>query len=119
MSNNSKTHDILKSKVQNAPNEGAGCLPCKARNNAIWKVYVFQSEILVEPEVKFKHINDALQQYANFTAPQVQSILTSISLLPNDEQLIYSGNEQTAILIHNALVVVGMNPKIDASPKNF
>ena len=111
--------DKLKRQIENQ--QTGECLPCKQKANAIWKISI-PNEYFIDPETtknNFKIVGDVLMQYASFSEAQVQSIFTSIALLPNDFHLIYSGTEQPAIMIHNELVKQGIQPKIDASLNKF
>lgn len=140
MSKNSKTQTILKDKSPQNISESGECLPCKAsaaqaeqkketeclpcqaKNNTLWKVYVWHNDFFgpkSENKNGYKLLGDALQQFAGFSAPHVQSVFTSMALLPNEWHLIYSGVEQPATQIHNALVTAGLTPRIEASLKTF
>jgi hypothetical protein len=143
MSKISKTQSILKDKkiksdLKEQGSEGATCVPCKAKQEAIqkeetclpcqakkstiWRVYVHHHDFFGNPqnaEANFKLLGDALQQFANFTATHVQSIFISMSLLPSEWYLIYSGSEDISNQLHNALASIGMRPKIEASLKTF
>jgi hypothetical protein len=149
MSKSSKTQTILKDKTTQIKTEEAECSPCEAarrareaelakqqqsgqvcepckakqeQENTIWKVSVNYTDVSPDtPDVasRFKLIGDALQQYSGFTASQVQSIFTSISLMPSDWNLIFSGNEYIATAIYNELARLGLQPKIQASLKTF
>lgn len=118
------TQNILKDKIQRQTQNESNteeCLPCKGKSTAIWKVFLPNGYFIDSETARrnFKIVGSILLQYANFSETQVQSIFTSIALLPNDFHLIYSGNEDAAIMIHNELVKQGMSPKIDASLNNF
>ncbi len=105
--------------------EGATCVPCKQKEqqqNTIWKVFVNNSDI--DPNRsdvldRYKVIGNVLLQYSGFTDAQVQSIFTTIGLIPNDWHLIYSGNEAISIAIHNELARLGYGPKLQAALKTF
>lgn len=115
-----KTQEILQ-KANAQPQEDAPCLPCKAKQNTIWKISI-PSHYFKNPETaanNFKIVGETLIQYAKFSEPQVQSIFVSISLLDSDEHLIYTGNEQIATDIFNALSKQGIYPKIEAGLKKF
>jgi len=141
MSKSSKTQTILKDKSTKLQ-EGAECLPCKAaaeaqvvqqpentecvpcqaKNNTLWKVYVYHNDFFGNTKNtanSYKLLGDALQQFALFSSAHVQSVFTSMALLPNEWHLIYSGHEQAATQIHNALVTGGVTPRIEASLKTF
>jgi len=115
------TQDILKDKVSRQTESTGECLPCKAKAQAVWKIFI-PNEYFANPDTarnNFKIVGEVLIQFAGFSEAQVQSIFTSIGLLPNELHLIYSGTEQPAIMIHNELVKQGIQPKIDASLNKF
>jgi hypothetical protein len=122
----SKTQTILKDKVKSAPDvtEAAACPPCKAaaEQNTLWRIYVHHNSFFTDmarTHDSYKVVGDALQQFAGFTPAHIQSIFTSIALLPSEMHLIYSGNENTAIQIQNALNQAGLQNSIEATLKRF
>jgi hypothetical protein len=140
MSKSSKTQSILKDKAtklnpdtseclpckaaqeQTKPKSETECLPCQAKSQTLWKIYVQHSDFFSDTTTSNNNyvvLGDALQQFANFSAAQVQSVFTSMALLPNDLHLVYSGNGQSATAIHNALAQAGLRPRIEASLKTF
>jgi len=141
MSKISKTQSILKDKTiksktasdgedatcipckakQEAIKKEETCLPCQAKNATLWKVYVHQKDFFgsQNQQQNFELLGDSLQQFANFTAPHVQSVFTSMALLPSEWYLIYSGNEAAATQINDALASAGLMPKLEASLKTF
>lgn len=128
MSKSSKTQTILKDKVNENSNyvlkneSSESCLPCKAAENTLWRIYVHHSNFFSDPlqsENNYKILGDALQQFAGFTAAHVQSIFTSMSLLPSELHLVYSGNQQIATQIQNALNQAGIRTNIEAALKRF
>lgn len=139
MSKSSKTQTILKDKSPKLNTEGEclpckaakeqvkevkepECLPCQAKNNTLWRVYVHHNNFFTDPEKagnSYKVVGDALTQFAGFSASHVQSIFTSMVLLPSEWHLIYSGNEQSAAQIHDALASAGITPRIEATLKTF
>lgn len=93
------------------------CVPCQ--QNQIWKVYIHNSSVTTNIQHNFTLVGTALEQFAKFTAPQVQSVLTSITLLPSEWNLIYSGKQDVAEQIYNQLTSQGIGPKIEAALKTF
>jgi len=129
MSKSSKTESILKDKVKSTTflqNENNSteqpCLPCKAAENTLWRVYVYHNQFFQDPEqagMSYKLVGDALQQFAGFSAAHVQSIFTSMALLPSEMHMIYSGNQQVATQIQSALHQAGLKTSIEAALKTF
>lgn len=93
------------------------CVPCQ--QNQIWRVYIHNNLLLSNTQDNFRLIGTSLEQFAKFTGAQVQSILTSITLLPSEWNLIYSGTQDVAEQIYNELRLAGLSPKIEAALKTF
>ena len=148
MSKSNKTGAILKDKNVNLPPSNGECQPCKAKQqqlensqqkvpeipipenstcepckakNSIWKVAIHNNDIFNtdDTEKNLKLIGDALQQFAKFTAPQVQAVFTSMGILPSEWHPIYSGEQNIALTIHNELAKLGLTPRVEAALKNF
>lgn len=129
MSKSSKTETILKSKAKahvfsenNNPGESS-CLPCKGNNNStLWRVYIHHDVLFTEmarTHDSYRVVGDALRDFAGFTSAHIQSIFTSIALLPSEMYLIYSGDENTATNIRNALNQAGLQNSIEATLRKF
>ncbi len=142
MSKISKTQSILKDKkiksdLKEQGAEGATCVPCKAKqealqkqetclpcqenNSTIWRIYVHHRDFFgkASQQQNFELLGNTLQQFANFTASHVQSVFTSMALLPSEWYLIYSGNKIVATQINDTLEKAGLMPRIEASLKTF
>ena len=115
------TQDILKDKVSRQTESEEDCLPCKAKAQSVWKISV-PNVYFSDPnnaQRNFKLVGEALIQFAGFSEAQVQSIFTSIGLLPSEYHLIYSGVENVAVQIYNELSKQGIQPKIEAALNKF
>jgi len=141
MSKISKTQSILKDKKiksnladgtddvscapckakQEAMKKEETCLPCQAKNATLWKVYVNHRDFFgsSNQQQNFELLGNSLQQFAKFSSAHVQSVFTSMALLPNEWHLIYSGTEAAATQINNELANAGLMPRIEASLKTF
>ena len=122
----SKTQSILKDKVKTPENVTGevACPPCKAaaEQNTLWRIYVHYNDFftdLARTKDSYKVLRDALQQFAGFTAAHVQSIFTSMTVLPSEMNLIYSGKQDIAVQIQNALNQEGIQTSIEATLKRF
>lgn len=122
----SKTQTILKDKVKPTENvtEGVACPPCKAaaEQQTLWRIYVHYNDFftdLARTKDSYKVVGDALQQFAGFTAAHVQSIFTSMAILPSEMNLIYSGKQDIATQIQTALNQAGLQTSIEATLKRF